>query len=300
MTRSPHRRSLGSFAAALVLTLLGVGAGSVSLVQSAVAAEGACPEGTGVTVVVDFGPLGGGVQVGCDPDGAGEKASTVVPKAGFSLTYVNGQAFVCRIDGLPDASQESCQRTPPSDSYWGLFWSDGESGTWTYSTQGVTALEVEEGGWIGWRFQDGGDRENPGMSPGDGPSEPAASPTPKPSSAPAPATPRPSSTPAGSPSSAPTSASTSGPGRAEASSEATPRQDGKPGEPKERGRGEESPSSSPSATDATDATLAVAPTSPGGDGSGPSGGLSLSTLLAAGSVAGLGAAAVVLGRRRRS
>ena len=35
------------------------------------AADGRCPRGTGVTVVVDFGPLGGGVQIGCDPDGGG-------------------------------------------------------------------------------------------------------------------------------------------------------------------------------------------------------------------------------------
>ena len=65
---------------------------------------GRCAAGTGVTVVVDYGPLGGGTQIGCDPTGAGKAASQVVPAAGFPLTYVNGEGFVCRIDGKPDDS----------------------------------------------------------------------------------------------------------------------------------------------------------------------------------------------------
>ena len=54
---------------------------------------------------------------------------------GFSLTYVQRQpGFVCRINGAP--ASDPCVNTPPADAYWGLWWSDGKSGSWTYSSVG--------------------------------------------------------------------------------------------------------------------------------------------------------------------
>ena len=153
-------RTPAAFLAAL-LSLLGVG-----LVPTpAQAAGGRCAEGTGVTVVVDPGPLGGGIGVGCVPGGAGQPGSQVVPAAGFPLTYVSGAPFVCRIGGSPGADTEDCSGTPPADAYWGLFWSDGDPATWTYASVGITGLEVPEGGSIGWRWQDGGARDLPGAAP---------------------------------------------------------------------------------------------------------------------------------------
>jgi hypothetical protein len=194
-------RVLGPLAG--VLAAVGL-VGGASLVPSvAEAAPGRCEPGTGVTVVVDYGPLGGGVALGCDPGGAGKAASAVVPEAGFPLTFVNGEPFVCRIAGKPDASQESCARTPPADAYWGLFWADGMGGSWKYATVGVTGLKVPEGGSIGWRFQDGGERDLPGAAPN--PPAPASSPSPTKSPTPQPSSP-PSSPPAGQPSAQPTAA----------------------------------------------------------------------------------------------
>lgn len=180
-TRAQARRGHVLAAAAALAAL----AGALLPTASADAASGRCPAGTGVTVVVDYGPLRDGVGLGCDPDGAGKAASEVVPAAGFPVTYVSGEPFVCRISGLPDASQESCARTPPEDAYWALFWSDGKSGTWNYSSSGVASLEVPEGGSIGWRFQDGGARENPGAPP----TTAAKSPSPEPSRDPRPTEP---------------------------------------------------------------------------------------------------------------
>lgn len=195
--RTQTRR--GSVLAAAALAAL---AGAVLPTTSADAASGRCPAGTGVTVVVDYGPLRDGVGLGCDPDGAGKAASEVVPAAGFPLTYVSGEPFVCRISGLPDSSQESCARTPPEDAYWALFWSDGKSGTWNYSSSGVASLEVPEGGSIGWRFQDGGARENPGAPPTAPKKEPSpppiSNPSPEPSKPPKAADPTPTPTPSAS------------------------------------------------------------------------------------------------------
>jgi LPXTG-motif cell wall-anchored protein len=126
---------------------------------------GRCSPGNGVTVVVDYGPLGapGGerVQRGCDPAGADVPAATVIARAGFPVTYATGQPFICRIDGRPSPAEESCARTPPQDAYWGLFWADPTSGGWEYSTSGAATLVVPEGGALGLRFQDGGEREEP-------------------------------------------------------------------------------------------------------------------------------------------
>ena len=168
------------------LTGLGaaLGAGLVLGAAPAHADAGRCPAGTGVTVVVDPGALGGGTQVACAPDGAGATGSTVVTSAGFTLTFTAGQPFVCRVDGAPTAADENCQGTPPADAYWGLFWSDGDPATWTYSSVGISGLEVPEGGSIGWRWQDGGNRDLPAVAPTAQPAEPSDPPSNPPSDPP--------------------------------------------------------------------------------------------------------------------
>ena len=183
-----------------VLATVVVGLGATAMLAGAPAAaqSGRCAAGTGVTVVVDYGPLGGGTQIGCDPSGAGKQGSQVVEAAGFRLTYVQGEGFVCRIDDKPDEAHESCQHTPPEDAYWALFWSDGKSTTWKYSSIGVGGLKVPKGGSIGWRFEGSGTRQDPGAAPTQNPPKPSPSPshTPKPSPTPRPTPkPRPSTHP---------------------------------------------------------------------------------------------------------
>jgi len=109
-----------------------------------------CSAGSGVSVVVDFHQLGGGVQTFCDAGGAGENAATQFEDAGHTLTYVQGEPFVCEVDGAPDTQ---CVRTPPANAYWSLWWSDGKSGAWKYSSTGVTSLEVPDGGSVALSWQ---------------------------------------------------------------------------------------------------------------------------------------------------
>ncbi len=221
MRTLPARRrtaAVSALVAALTAVLAVLLAGVllvVGLAAPSEAASGRCAKGTGVTVVVDYGPLGGGVVLACDPDGAGRAASEVMARTGFDLTYVNNQpGFVCRIQGKPDESQESCGQTPPADAYWGLFWSDGDPATWRYSSQGAGSLDVPEGGSIGWRFQDGGDREDPGAPP----TAAATTPSPQPSS-------QPSSQPTRSPSPHPTKTPTAQPSGPSEAAEPTPTQE---------------------------------------------------------------------------
>jgi len=126
----------------LAATLAGVAAGPALLAAPAHAA--ACRAGTGVTVVV-------GSSVGCDPDGGGRAAQNFAD-AGHQLTYATrAPGFVCRVDGAP--ADATCVEASPPDAYWALFWSDGKSGEWVYSSLGVTGLKVPQGGAVAFVFQ---------------------------------------------------------------------------------------------------------------------------------------------------
>lgn len=178
--RSTHRL------AALVAATLVAAAGLVGL-QVGPAAAATC-SGGGVSAVVDFHSLGGGVRTGCDGKGASHTAREVFKAAGFSLVDAPTQrGFVCLVDGKPSSGR--CQGTT---SYWGLFWSDGKSGRWNYSTVGVDGLTVPSGGFVALSWQSSQSKAQPGVRPVN--AKPA--PAPKPSAKP---TPTPTKAPGGKP-----------------------------------------------------------------------------------------------------
>ena len=156
-----------------------LGATATLVIPAAPAQAAACAPGTGVTVVVEFGALGGGSPVACSPGGAGDAADDVTERVGFSLDPVASQpGFVCRVEGKP--ASDPCQRTPPQNAYWGLFWSDGKGG-WKYSSTSAGSLKVPAGGSIGWRWQDGGGTDYPATAPNRGTApEPEPAPEPQP------------------------------------------------------------------------------------------------------------------------
>jgi hypothetical protein len=162
--------------AAAVLTTAAAGLGLV-VGTSAPATAAACSGATGVTVVVDHGALGGGVEVVCNPS-AGGKASSLFTGSGFALTYVQRTpGFVCRIIGQP--ASDPCVNTPPTNAYWGLFWSDGKSGSWSYSSLGAGSLTVPDGGYVAFAWQTGS-QNAPNVAPTPHPSNPPPAPTPTP------------------------------------------------------------------------------------------------------------------------
>lgn len=74
---------------------------------------GACPDGDGVTVVVDFQELGGPTLVRCAP-GPQPTGLAALKNAGISVTGTArwGEAFICRIEGKPGADTPSPVSTP--------------------------------------------------------------------------------------------------------------------------------------------------------------------------------------------
>ncbi|MGI5502554.1 hypothetical protein [Lentzea sp. CA-135723] len=127
----------------------------------------------GVTVVVDYRGLGGGVQQGCAP-GSPSSGIAALTAAGFGYTYAQRQqGFVCRINGKPGTDSDKCVNTPPATAYWS-YWHAPAGGSWTYSNQGAATYVPARGTVQGWAFGAG---EQPGIAP---PAAPAPPPPPPP------------------------------------------------------------------------------------------------------------------------
>jgi hypothetical protein len=166
-------------------------AAAASVVLSATPATAAtCSSAGGVSVAVDFHELGGGAQTACVADGGGRSATSLLTSAGFVLSYVQRQpGFVCRVNGAP--ADDPCVNTPAADAYWGLWWSDGRSGSWTYATTAAGSLKVPKGGYVAFSWNGSAARSTPGVSPtahsvaptpnGKPTSKPSAKPSSKPS-----------------------------------------------------------------------------------------------------------------------
>jgi hypothetical protein len=158
------RRIVGPLAATALVAATGalVAPGGTAAAVPARAAA-ACSTASGVTAVVDFNELSGGVTAGCDGNGGGP-ASQNFADAGYQLSYsqapgMNG--FVCKVQGKP--TDGDCAQT---DQFWSLWWSDGKSGEWVFSSRGASSLTVPEGGYVGFSWhQGGGDAQPPGVVP---------------------------------------------------------------------------------------------------------------------------------------
>lgn len=197
------RRTSSRLAAAVLVT---AAAGLTFLGTGGSAQAATCGGSSGVSVIVDFKQLGGGIQGSCVAGGAGKAASTLFPSAGFPLAYVQSEpGFVCRVSSLPGPQDEPCVDTPPTTAYWGLWWSDGKSGTWKYANYGVAALKVPDGAYVALAWKQGtGSATPPGVVP-------AVHQAPTPTASPTPTAADPTKTPSGGPTKDPATDPTKGP-----------------------------------------------------------------------------------------
>ncbi|MET1074922.1 MAG: ABC transporter substrate-binding protein [Umezawaea sp.] len=138
--------------------------------------QGFCPDGGGITVVVDFQELGGSTIVRC---AAGDQATglAALKNSGIGITGTQrwGEGFICRIEGKPAANSEACIDTPPARAYWS-YWHASNGGSWTYSDKGVLNRKPPAGSFEGWSFSlDKTETTNP--PPRVAPVRPVAAPT---------------------------------------------------------------------------------------------------------------------------
>jgi hypothetical protein len=110
---------------------------------------------SGVTVVVDFSGLGGGVQTGCAP-GDPVSGLSALQGAGFGYSFVPRQpGFICQINSAPNPCNGA-----PATQYWS-YW-HGQSGSWSYSNAGAGTSNPAPGAVEGWAFGAG---QAPGINP---------------------------------------------------------------------------------------------------------------------------------------
>lgn len=192
---SVRRRCLLILAGSALVVMPTLSIATSAPVVAAVAGNaGYCPTDEGVTVVVDFNELGGGIVVRCAPGPVqpGYTGIDALQAAGFSPEGVRrwGLAFVCRLAGRPTADQtlpidgnpsyhEQCLDTPPLLAYWS-YWSAPDGGDWAYNTTGPLSRDAIKGGFEGWSFSlnhQPGDVPAPALQP-KRPEEPPTSPPP--------------------------------------------------------------------------------------------------------------------------
>jgi hypothetical protein len=131
-------------------------AGGLTVATAPPAAAAACTGTTGVTVVVDFGSLGGGVVTRCAP-GDPTSGLAALTGAGFTYAFVpRFPGFVCQINVKPNP----CNGAPTS-AYW-AYWHAPRHGAWTYSTAGAASYNPKPNTVEGWAF---GATRKPSITP---------------------------------------------------------------------------------------------------------------------------------------
>ena len=113
------------------------------------AAEGACTTATGITVVIDFQDLGGGISTRCVSSKV-ENGFEALTAAGINFqTATRAPGFLCKIAGLP--TTEQCIQPAPTTAYWS-YWLANRGGNWCYSSLGAGNIVPPPGSVQGWSF----------------------------------------------------------------------------------------------------------------------------------------------------
>ena len=111
--------------------------------------NGACLTSSGVTVVIDFQELGGGVHIRCAPGAVGSGLEAL-RQAGIDFqTAVRFPGFVCKIAGRP--GNDPCVNTSPASAFWS-YWIATRGGQWCYSNWGAGNRTPPQGSVEGWSF----------------------------------------------------------------------------------------------------------------------------------------------------
>jgi hypothetical protein len=159
MSDRPGRTRRQARTALAVLALLGL----VLWAPAPAHADGSvCSGDTGVSVVVDYGDLGGDVEQACVQDGAGKMAADVFEEAGHELTPVGAfPGAACKVDDLPD--DVACAKMPPANAYWGLY--VGTKGKWGYAPKGADELKMADGDFVAFAWQSTKTSTPPSVAP---------------------------------------------------------------------------------------------------------------------------------------
>jgi hypothetical protein len=125
-----------------------------------------------IEVYTDFRALGQGYLTSeCIPASGEMSAIDVLKQAGLETegTLEYGDAVLCRLNGKPDATAESCESMPPAEAYWAVLVKEhqivpmpfGITGEWGWAQVGINELYLGPGDAIGLVFADNGEVKFP-------------------------------------------------------------------------------------------------------------------------------------------
>jgi hypothetical protein len=148
----------------LILVSAGLIFGGVAFVQSS---EADC-----VNVYVDYGPLDNNSKVTkCVPVSGKTNALDVLASANLSTqgTQQYGNAILCRLNGLPIESEETCEGMPPAESYWAVLVKEHRlitlpfdtGAVWGWAQTGINEVYLNPGDSLGLVFADNGEVKLP-------------------------------------------------------------------------------------------------------------------------------------------
>lgn len=116
--------------------------------------SGQCLE-SGISVVVDFGTSNANQTIEkCVSNFTGNSWNLLIT-AGFDVrgTEKYPEAFVCRINMVPDLKSEKCISTPgTTNGSWAYFLAEPGTDSWVYSPYGAASHKAICGSAEGWRF----------------------------------------------------------------------------------------------------------------------------------------------------
>jgi hypothetical protein len=127
---------------------------------------------TCVNLVVDYGSLDSGSVVEKCIETSGEiSALDLMANAKIEVqgTDKYGNAVVCRLNNLPDASVESCAEMPPAEAYWAVYVKEYElfpipfntQGEWGWAQTGFNEVHLHNGDSLGLVFIENGEVRYP-------------------------------------------------------------------------------------------------------------------------------------------
>ena len=121
-----------------------------------------------VNLYVDFGSLNAETKVEqCIEVSTETNALQLLKTAGYTTegTQKYGDAVVCRLNGLPDKSVETCEVMPPENAFWAVivkkkkllpFFND-----WGWAQTGINDVTLSSGDSLGLVFSTNGDLKWP-------------------------------------------------------------------------------------------------------------------------------------------
>ena len=121
-----------------------------------------------VNLYVDFGSLNAETKVEkCIDVSAETNALELLKMSGYITegTQKYGDAVVCRLNGIPNQTVESCEVMPPEDAYWAVIVKEKKLlplfNEWGWAQTGINEIFLSEGDSLGLVFSTNGDLQWP-------------------------------------------------------------------------------------------------------------------------------------------